>query len=72
LYRRIIGKFAKFFNDELRHPAVPDYVTKWPVGISRRAVFWFAQRSGRTRPAVRSRRHPDQGEDNPNRKGVGQ
>ena len=32
--------------------------------------FLFAQRSGQTRPVARDRRHPDQGEDNPNRKGV--
>jgi len=37
-----------------------------PVG----GVFWFAQRSWQTRPVARNRRHPDQGEDNPNRKGV--
>jgi len=30
----------------------------------------FAQRSGQTRPVERNRRRPDQGEDNPNRKGV--
>ncbi len=32
--------------------------------------FLFAQRSGQTRPAERSGRHPGQGEDNPNRKGA--
>jgi hypothetical protein len=30
----------------------------------------FAQRNGQTRSVERNRRHPDQGEDNPNRKGV--
>jgi len=34
------------------------------------ALFWFAQRSWQTRPVARNRRRPDQGEDNPNRKGV--
>ena len=32
--------------------------------------FLFAQRSGQTRLAERCKRRPDQGEDNPNRKGV--
>jgi hypothetical protein len=32
--------------------------------------FWFAQRGESIRSAGRSRRHPDQGEDNPNCKGV--
>jgi len=31
---------------------------------------WFAQRSWQTRPVERYGRHPDQGEDNPIRKGV--
>jgi len=31
--------------------------------------FLFARHGGQTQPAL-SRRHPDQGEDNPNRKGV--
>jgi hypothetical protein len=35
-----------------------------------RAFFWFAQRSWQTRLVERYGRHPDQGEDNPNRKGV--
>jgi hypothetical protein len=34
------------------------------------AFFWFAQRSWQTRLVERYGRHPDQGEDNPNRKGV--
>ena len=34
------------------------------------ALFVFAQRSWQTRSAERSRRRPDQGEDNPNRKGA--
>jgi hypothetical protein len=33
-------------------------------------LFVFAQRSGQTQPVERNRRRPDQGEDNPNRKGV--
>jgi len=33
-------------------------------------AFLFAQRSWQTRPVARDRRRPDQGEDNPNRKGV--
>jgi hypothetical protein len=33
-------------------------------------AFLFAQRSGQTRPAERSRSRPDQGEDNLNRKGA--
>jgi len=32
--------------------------------------FLFAQRSWQTRPVERNGRRPDQGEDNPNRKGV--
>ena len=32
--------------------------------------LFCAQHSGQTRPVARYRRHPDQGEDNPNRKGV--
>ncbi len=32
-------------------------------------AFLFARHGGQTQPAER-RRHPDQGEDNPNRKGV--
>jgi len=31
--------------------------------------FWFARHGGHPQPAL-SWRHPDQGEDNPNRKGV--
>ena len=37
---------------------------------SRLGRIWFAQRSWQTRPVERNGRHPDQGEDNPNRKGV--
>jgi len=36
----------------------------------RAAVLLFAQRSWQTRPVGRYGHHPDQGEDNPNRKGV--
>ena len=32
-------------------------------------LFLFARHGGQTQPAS-GRRHPDQGEDNPNRKGV--
>jgi hypothetical protein len=35
-----------------------------------RPFLLFAQRSWQTRPVARNGRHPDQGEDNPNRKGV--
>ena len=34
------------------------------------AAFLFAQLSGQTQLVERNRRHPDQGEDNPNHKGV--
>ena len=40
------------------------------AGVDSPAFFWFTHRSGQPRPAARSRRHPDKGEDNPNRNGA--
>ncbi|GAB6192951.1 hypothetical protein [Desulfocastanea catecholica] len=37
--------------------------------LKKHPVFLFARHGGQTQPAER-RCHPDQGEDNPNRKGV--
>jgi hypothetical protein len=40
------------------------------ISGSRGPGFLFARHGGQTRPVERHRRCPDQGEDNPNRKGV--
>jgi hypothetical protein len=44
-------------------------VMQWKACVYCAGFFLFARHGGQTQPAER-RCHPDQGEDNPNRKGV--